>query len=130
MILGLIFPHILMVKLLPAFINLVLLSIFTYSIISPPTVIEKFASAMHKGQFKKEQVDYTRKITVIWAVFFLLDLLAVVYIAFYRTMLDWAIFTGAINYILMGIIFFGEVLYRKISMEPAWAKEETKPTTT
>ncbi|VAX15185.1 FIG017861: hypothetical protein [hydrothermal vent metagenome] len=124
MILGLVFPHILMVKLLPAFINLVLFTIFTYSIISPPSVIEKIASAMSEGRFQEDQINYTRKVTVVWSVFFFLDMLAVVYIAFYRTMLDWAVFTGAINYILIGVLFFGEILYRKLFLEPAWVKKE------
>ncbi|HJM83169.1 MAG TPA: hypothetical protein QF720_06210 [Nitrospinota bacterium] len=117
-IIGLIFPHILIVKLLPAFINLVLFVIFSYSIIFPPSVIETIASAMHEKKFNQHQIDYAIKVTKVWSVFFLLDMLAIVYIAFYRTMFDWAVFTGGINYIMLGILFFGEILYRKFYFEP------------
>jgi len=122
MIFGLVFPHILVVKLLPAFINMALFAMFTHSIIHPPSIIETFATAMAKTRLGKDQVSYCRKVTAMWSTFFILDLALVVYVALFRPMLDWAIVTGVVNYILIAFIFLGELAYRKVFFEPARAK--------
>ncbi len=122
MIFGLVFPHILVVKLLPAFINLALFIMFTNSIFHPPSIIETFAEAMTKTRLGEDQVSYCRKVTAMWSVFFILDLALVVYVALFRPMLDWAIVTGVINYILIAVLFLGELAYRKVFFESARAK--------
>lgn len=57
---------------------------------------------------------YCRKVTVLWCAFFALNGAAVLSTAVLASERVWALYTGAISYILMGLLFAGEFVVRMI----------------
>lgn len=94
----------------PIIVNLILLFSFGYSLISPPSMIERFARLKEK-ELPKAAITYTRNITKIWCLFFLINgsiaLLTIFNIEY------WTLYNGLISYLLIAIILGGEFLYRK-----------------
>ncbi len=119
---GMVYPKIIVVELLPAFINIVLFFLFGYSYLYPPSMVEGFAQVYSERPLEPEEIIHCRRVTLVWMVFFILDMLAIVYVALYMTVLDWAILTGLINYLIMGSLFAGEYIYRKIKFRHLMGK--------
>ncbi|WP_263079585.1 hypothetical protein [Endozoicomonas sp. Mp262] len=96
----------------PCLVSLAGLLAFGWTIIKPPSMIECFARLM-EGDLPEQGVRYTRKVTIVWCLFFLLNGL----VAFYTAMSDdqslWALYNGFLSYILMGLLFGLEWIYRK-----------------
>lgn len=101
-------------RLYPVMMSLTMLGIFAYSLHSPPTVIESIAALGFKGEeMPKHVIDYTRAVTKVWCVFFVLN----ASIAAYTITLSldiWALYNGLISYLLMGLLFAIEFIYRQL----------------
>ncbi|AIL33262.1 COG4648 family protein [Basilea psittacipulmonis] len=95
----------------PIIISSLLLIIFAQSLWSEQTVIEKIARFRHPD-LPPEAVHYTRQVTKVWIGFFLFNIL-ITAILLHTHLTWWTLYTGVIAYILMGILFIGEWLYRK-----------------
>lgn len=98
-------------QLYPVLINLSLLLVFYFSLSQPQTIIEKFAR-LQEPDLPPEAVVYTRKVTKVWCLFFLLNgsiALATVIIGDQQL---WALYNGLISYILMGTLMAVEYLIR------------------
>ena len=98
--------------LYPLLVNGAMLAIFTASLIHPPTVIERLARLQHPD-LPPEGVRYTRRITQIWCGFFALNGSLAALLVLLEQYRWWALYTGIIAYILMGILMGGEFAYRK-----------------
>ncbi len=103
------------IKLYPALVSFGMLVIFASSLFWPPPIIEKFARLMDKN-FPEEAVPYTRKVTIAWCMFFVLNGSAAVATTFYASQEVWTAYNGLISYILIGVMFAGEYLIRRIVM--------------
>ncbi len=103
------------IKLYPAIVNLGMLVIFASSLYWPPPIIERFARIMDKN-FPDEAMPYARKVTIAWSLFFLLNGLAAVWTTFFASQKVWAAYNGFISYLLIGLMFAGEFIVRKIVM--------------
>jgi len=99
-------------KLYPVLINASLLLVFLISLRFPPTAIERLAR-LKDPNLPPEGVSYTRKITVIWSVFFIFNGLVALYTAMFTNIEIWTFYNGLISYVLMGTLFISEWLYRK-----------------
>lgn len=97
----------------PVFINLGLAGLFGYSLLHPPTVIEKVARLRHPD-LPHYRVMYCRKVTLVWTVFTLFNAGVAFAAAVWGTIELWALWTGLISYILMGILFGVELTYRTL----------------
>lgn len=108
------------VKLYPALVNAVLLGTFGYSLLKPPTVIERFARLKHPNP-PQRVIDYARAVTKVWCVFFILNGSAAVVTAMWSSDKVWALYNGLIAYVLMGSLMGIEWLVRQRSRlhEPA-----------
>ena len=95
----------------PVFMNLFLLLIFLVSLFHPPTVIERIARIQHPN-LPPEGVAYTRTVTKVWSVFFLVNGLISFYTALWASFDLWSIYNGFIAYILMGLLMSVEYLIR------------------
>jgi uncharacterized membrane protein len=95
----------------PTLVNLVLLIVFVHSLIYPPAVITRLAR-LRKPDLPPAGVRYTRNVTVVWSVFFLLNGSASIFTAIWTTAETWTLYNGFIAYILMGALFGGEWLVR------------------
>ena len=100
------------VKLYPVLVNAVLLVVFTFSLRHPPTVVERLARLTEPG-LSPSGVRYTRKVTVVWCVFFVLNGAAAAYTATFSSDATWALYNGLIAYILMGCLMGTEWCIRQ-----------------
>ena len=99
-------------KWYPVGLNLLFFIIFTVSIFNPPSVIEQLARLQHKD-FPPEAVRYTRNVTVVWSVFFVINALISSWTVLYGTLESWTLYNGLISYIAMGLLIVLEILIRK-----------------
>lgn len=98
------------VKSYPVLMNLVALAGFAYSLKYPPTVIERLARLKHP-ELPAEGVRYTRKITIVWCWFFVIN----ASIATATLLLSdriWALYNGLVAYLAMALLLGGERLLR------------------
>lgn len=96
----------------PVLINATLLSVFLYSLLSPPTMIERFAR-LQDPDLPPSGVAYARKVTIVWSVFFVLNGSIALYTSLFTSIETWTLYNGGIAYVLIGTLFVGEWLYRR-----------------
>lgn len=95
----------------PVAINAVMLVLFAESLVRPPSIIERFAR-ISEPDLPQSGVRYTRKVTMAWCVFFILNGGAALYTATLSDLELWTVYNGVIAYVLMAIMFAGEYLIR------------------
>jgi len=96
----------------PTLVNLVLLSQFGWSLRAGPPMVERFAR-LQVDDLSQAELDYCRTITAIWCGFFVLNGLTSALLAIWGTRGAWALYSGFIAYVLMGVLFAAEYLVRK-----------------
>ena len=99
-------------KLYPVIITSGFLALFSYSLFKPPSMIERLAR-LQEPELPQEGVIYTRKVTQIWCVFFVINILISLYTVFYTSTEIWTLYNGLVSYLLMGCLLLGELVYRK-----------------
>ncbi len=98
---------------LPAFISAFFLIHFAFSLFHPPSVIEQYARVF-QSEMTAAEIDYCRAVTRVWIGFFVLNIAVVEWLIFKDDVASWAIYSGFIAYIIMGMIFFIEFSVRKL----------------
>lgn len=97
-----------------------LMSIFMFVIFATSlkneAIITRLAR-LKEPQLPQKAIIYTRKITIIWCVFFVLNAAICAALAFFKDRFFWSIYCGAISYCLMGALFAAEWLYRKFILK-------------
>lgn len=106
-----IFNKELSIRLYPVFVNAALLVAFAASVISPPTIAERFARSM-EPDLPEEGVRYTRKVTIAWVVFFVLNGTIALWTVMQPGWNAWLLYNGLIAYAAAGALFAGEYLVR------------------
>lgn len=101
-------------KWYPVGLNIAFFIIFTNSVIYPPSVIESIARLVPNKDFPPSAVIYTRRVTMVWAAFFVLNGIISAWTVLYASMEVWTLYNGLISYIAVGALLGGEVLVRKI----------------
>jgi len=96
----------------PVAVNGTLLLTFASSLHSPMPIIERLAR-IQDPDLPAAAVVYTRRVTLLWCGFFLVNGLAALYTALYSSFEIWALYNGGIAYALMGLLFGGEWLVRR-----------------
>ena len=96
----------------PVMMNGGLLLLFTHSLVYPPTIIERIAR-VRDPDLSPKGVAYTRRVTIVWAFFFLCNGSAAFYTALSTSAATWAFYNGFVAYILIGILFGVEFLVRQ-----------------
>jgi uncharacterized membrane protein len=96
--------------LYPLLVNLAFFTFFTISLYHPPTIIERIARRQRK-EFPERAIVYTRKVTKVWCVFFLLNG-SVSALTIFHSETWWMLYNGFISYILIGLMLGGEYLVR------------------
>jgi uncharacterized membrane protein len=95
----------------PVLVNGVMLVIFSSSLLSPPSLIERLARIRHPD-LPPEGVIYTRRVTQIWCGFFIVNGVFALATALWSSFEIWSLYNGLIAYVLMGILFGGEYIVR------------------
>jgi uncharacterized membrane protein len=102
----------------PIAINFSLLTAFLFSLYQAPPIIEKIARFQHPN-FPDSEIPYTRKCTKAWAVFFAFNGLIALGTALLEDRQYWTLYNGAISYMLIGAMLFGEWLIRQKRLKRA-----------
>jgi uncharacterized membrane protein len=97
----------------PVLVNVSLLLVFAASLVSPPSVIERIAR-LRDPALPPAAVVYTRRVTIVWAVFFVLNGAAAFYTARFTPLETWALYNGLIAYLLMAALFAIELAIRAV----------------
>ncbi|MGD8784510.1 MAG: hypothetical protein PVG75_08720 [Thioalkalispiraceae bacterium] len=97
----------------PVGLNITFFFIFTSSLIYPPSVIERIARAFHT-EFPDSAVRYTRNVTIVWTVFFAVNIVVSTWTVLIDNMEVWTVYNGLISYVIVGILLGGELVVRKI----------------
>lgn len=96
----------------PVCINLLLLVLFANSLARPPSLIEQIAR-IKSPDLPLAAIAYTRKVTIVWCVFFALNGTVALYTVLDADLGIWAIYNSFVSYSLMGLLFAGEYLVRR-----------------
>lgn len=100
------------IKLYPVAVNGFMLLMFGASLIHPPSAIERLAR-LSEPDLPEVAIAYTRKVTVVWCLFFVLNGSIALGTAIWGTDAQWTLYNGGISYVLMGVIALVEWLVRR-----------------
>ena len=102
----------------PLLMNVMFLVTFASTFLFPPNMIFRFATMRDKSiRFslgEKRVEDYCRKVTVVWCAFFVLNGSIAAFTIFWGSDALWSVYNGGISYILIGTLFAGEFVVRKM----------------
>jgi len=93
-------------------VNGALLVVFGGSVLYPPTVVERIAR-LRDGALPPEAVRYTRRVTIAWTAFFVVNGGLALYTACLTSLDTWALYNGFIAYLMIGAMFGGEYWIRR-----------------
>ncbi len=96
----------------PVAINAVLLTVFSLSLYTGPSLVERLAR-LREPDLPPAAIAYTRRVTQVWCVFFLINGAVALYTALYSTLATWAWYNGGLAYALMMALFGAEWLVRR-----------------
>jgi len=99
------------ILLYPVTVNCLLFLVFFFSLLRPPSIIERIAR-IRDAELTDNAVAYTRKVTVVWTIFFAANGLMALYTAVAAPLEIWTLYNGAVAYILIGLIFSIEYCWR------------------
>jgi uncharacterized membrane protein len=99
-------------KLYPVLVNMALLGVFAYSLIYPPSIVERIAR-VREPHLPSATIGYTRRVTQIWCVFFAANGTIALFTAIWTSARVWWFYNGLVAYVVMGILFAGEYCVRR-----------------
>ncbi|WP_242538497.1 hypothetical protein [Trinickia acidisoli] len=76
-----------------------------------PSMIEKFAR-VRRPDLDARGVRYTRRVTQVWCVFFVLNGAVSAACALWGSRAQWALYNGVITYLLIGVLIVAEIVWR------------------
>ncbi len=100
-------------RLLPVLVSLIMLATFGYTLWRPPSMVERFARAIERDELPPQAIAYTRRVTQVWCLFFIVNGAIALYTALFAPLALWTLYNGLISYLLMGLLFAGEWLVRR-----------------
>ncbi len=95
----------------PVFVNVSLLVLFGVTLRSGMPMVERLARLREK-ELPSHAIAYTRKVTVAWCVFFAVNGVIAAATCLWASDKVWALYNGAIAYVLMGVFGGIEFLIR------------------
>ena len=99
-------------KFYPVMMNCGFLLVFASSLFSNVTIVERFAR-IQDPELSPKGVAYTRKVTWVWSVFFLINGSIAAITAIWASDEIWTLYNGLIAYGLIGLLAGGEWLIRQ-----------------
>jgi len=92
-----------LLKLYPLLLNLGAAAYASYTLSHPPSAIERL-SVLLGMQIQGPAVVYTRRLTMVWTGFFLLNAAVAAYTALLAPMSTWAWYNGLVSYVLIALL--------------------------
>ena len=96
----------------PVLISTFMLSLFGLSLKFGPPMIERMAR-LREPVLPAIAIHYTRQVTKVWCLFFLLNGLVAASLTLWAPLSWWTLYNGLIAYALMGLLFAIERLIRQ-----------------
>lgn len=100
-------------KFYPVVVNASLLAVFGVTLWRGPSMVERLAR-LTQPTLPPHVVGYTRKVTVVWCAFFVVNGAVATATAVWGSEASWALYNGGIAYGAMGALFAGELVVRKL----------------
>ncbi len=95
----------------PVVVNLIFLLLFSYTLLSPPSMVERFAR-LREPDLPESGVKYTKNVTLIWCFFFVFNGSVALYTVFVGDLKLWTLYNGFISYLLIAALAAGEYCFR------------------
>ncbi|EMC1016293.1 hypothetical protein IB212_21555 [Enterobacter sp. E12] len=96
----------------PVVVNLVMLAVFGGSLWTAMPLVERLAR-LREPNLPPEGVRYTRRVTLVWCGFFIVNGAIALYTVLHGDMHLWTLWNGMVAYILMGTLMAAEWLVRQ-----------------
>lgn len=96
----------------PVLVNAVMFLVFSTSLLSPPSLIERLAR-LQDPDLPAAGIVYTRRVTQIWCFFFIINGMIALITALWASFEVWSLYNGLIAYLLMGALLGGEYWVRR-----------------
>ena len=96
----------------PVFVSLLFFALFSFSLLFPPSAVERLAR-LEDPDLPPKGVAYTRKVTVVWSVFFLGNAILSLATVLYGDAQIWSLYNGCVFYVLMGLLMAVEMAVRR-----------------
>jgi uncharacterized membrane protein len=109
-LLGILFKQQGWLTFYPVIVNICMFALFYRSLKHPQTIIERLAR-LQEPNLPHHGVIYTRKVTKVWCVFFVVNALTALYTTF-QSIEVWTLYNGLISYLLIGALFSVEWIVR------------------
>lgn len=93
-----------LLRFYPVLMNGLMLSMFGYSLFSPPPLAERLAR-LREPDLDAHGVRYTRAITQVWCGFFFLNGCVAAWTAVAASLAAWTLYNGLLAYLLMALVF-------------------------
>lgn len=94
----------------PVIVNILMLTLFASSLRQKETIVERFAR-LQEPQLPDYAVRYTRTVTKVWSVFFILNG-TISLISCFMPIAIWTLYNGLLSYLLAGSLFAAEFMVR------------------
>jgi uncharacterized membrane protein len=88
-----------------------MLVIFASSVWFPPTIVERLAR-LKTPDLPAEAIAYTKKVTIAWCIFFIINGSIALWTSLYTTDAIWAFYNGFLSYLLIATLFIAEFFIR------------------
>jgi len=98
-------------KFYPVLVSLGFAAVFGYSLLRPPTIIERIAR-LRDPALPASAIAYLRNVTVAWLIFFVANAAISIATAVDGDLALWTLYNGFISYVIMGALFAGELVIR------------------
>ena len=97
----------------PILLPLLLFTVFFRSLLPGQEPIVTDIGEKARGPLSAEMRIYTRSVTLLWTVMFMLMILCAVLLPVYGSRELWSLVTNFLNYFICGLIFVAEFYYRQ-----------------
>ena len=95
----------------PVFVNLTFLVTFTRTLRHGPSMVETLARLQYSSLAPGGE-SYCRRVTIVWCVFFAVNVVVIASLAMAGALAAWTLYTGLLAYVAMGCLFAIEMTYR------------------
>jgi uncharacterized membrane protein len=114
-----------LLRFYPVAVNAGMLVLFGATLLRPPSMIERIAR-LTEPRLPPEAVRHTRLVTEVWCGFFLVNGAIALATALFADLALWALYNGLIAYLLMALLFVGELVVRRRVRSSAPAVVDTR----
>jgi uncharacterized membrane protein len=100
----------------PVVRSLAVSAIFCWTLISPPSLVERFAR-IRQPNLPDAVIRYCRNVSIIWAIWLAINAVVAMSLVVWGDLRSWAVWTGGVSYAISGLIFAGEFGFRFLILE-------------